>query len=79
MLYQDGDEILVDAPETKSVDTTGAGDIFATAFFVRYCQTQDAREAVQFANQVAADSITRPGLAGAPSKKDISNLIIEVE
>ncbi len=79
MLYQDGNEILVDAPETKTLDTTGAGDVFASAFFIRFCQTQDALEAVQFANQVAANSITRAGLAGAPSKKDISNLIIEVK
>lgn len=79
MLYKDGQAHLVDTPKVDEIDSTGAGDIFAAAFFIQLYQTQDALEAVQFANLVAAQSVTRYGLAGAPSKEDLYNLTIEVE
>jgi len=45
------------------VDTTGAGDIFASAFLVRLFQTGgNPMEAARFANEIAALSITVVGL-----------------
>ena len=59
-----GDEICnIPAPQVKEVEPTGAGDIFATAFLVKYQQTNgDHREAGRFANMVASQSVTRIGL-----------------
>ena len=55
------------APPEAEVDPTGAGDVFAAAFFVNYYETGDAWASARFANHVAAWSVTRVGLAGVPS------------
>jgi sugar/nucleoside kinase (ribokinase family) len=53
------------APTVKAVDLTGAGDVFAAAYLVRLFQTGgDAWDAAEFANRVAACSVTRSGLLG---------------
>jgi len=57
----------VPAPEVTEVDPTGAGDVFAAAFFTRLHETQSPSAAAEFANRIAAVSVTRPGLAGIPS------------
>ena len=46
------------APSVKEVNPTGAGDIFATAFFIRLYQTKgNAWEAAEYANRIAALSV----------------------
>jgi sugar/nucleoside kinase (ribokinase family) len=77
-LYLEGHEHHLPAPTVAQKDPTGAGDIFAAAFFVRFNDTQDPLDAVNYANQVAADSVTRSGLAGAPGWEDLYNITIEV-
>ena len=77
-LFLEGRQHDFTAPSVIEKDATGAGDIFATAFFVRYFDTQDPLDAVNYANQVAADSVTRSGLASAPSREDLYNITIEV-
>jgi len=59
-----------------SVDPTGAGDIFAAAFFVRLWQTDDPWQAAEFANSVAALSVDRSGWASTPTAAEIG-LILE--
>jgi sugar/nucleoside kinase (ribokinase family) len=44
----------------QAVDATGAGDTFATAFFIRLYETRDPWEAARFANLLAARSVTQP-------------------
>lgn len=60
-----GDEVRsIPAPKVKTIDTTGAGDIYATAFLVRLHQTDgDPWEAARFANDIAAQSVTASGLS----------------
>jgi sugar/nucleoside kinase (ribokinase family) len=51
----------VPAPSVIEVDPTGAGDVFAAAFFVRLRNGDDPIEAARFANSIAAQSVTRRG------------------
>ena len=75
-LYWQGEVLHFNAPEVPEVDPTGAGDIFAAAFFIRLYQTRgDPIEAARFATRLAADSVTRPGLAGAPSTEHLFTLL----
>jgi sugar/nucleoside kinase (ribokinase family) len=60
------------------VDATGAGDIFAAAFFIRLHTTRDPWEAARFATQLAAYSVTRPGLEGVPTQEEIDACMVEV-
>jgi sugar/nucleoside kinase (ribokinase family) len=53
-------------PRTE-VDPTGAGDVFAAAFFIHYYETRDPWASARFANEVAAVSVTRAGLEGVPT------------
>ena len=78
-LYTQGNETNFPAPEVALVEETGAGDIFAAAFFVRLSTERDPFEAVRFANLVAADSVTREGLSSAPTEETLYNLIREVQ
>lgn len=59
-----------------SIDPTGAGDVFAAAFFVRLWQTGDPWKAAGFANAVAALSVERSSWAGTPTPAEI-DLILE--
>jgi sugar/nucleoside kinase (ribokinase family) len=61
---------LVPATPTREVDPTGAGDIFAAVFFVRFQATGDPWEAADLANLIAAGSVSKPGLAGTPTRAE---------
>ena len=62
-VFQGDDVCQMPAPQVVEVEPTGAGDIFATAFLVKYQQTNgDYREAGRFANIVASQSVTHVGL-----------------
>ena len=64
--------------DDDGADATGAGDVFAAAFFVRLLETRDPWEAARFANRVAAVSVTRPGLQGIPTPTEVQQCLIEV-
>lgn len=70
-VYVDGRGHHFSAPTVREVDPTGAGDIFAAAFFVRLRCGGDPWVAARFANCVAARSVTRVGLAGTPDPDEI--------
>lgn len=77
-LYWHGDVRRFLAPKTQEVDPTGAGDIFAAAFFTRLYSTRDPWESARLANHLAAASITRPGLDGIPTAEEVEAGIVEV-
>ncbi len=77
-LYWNGDLRSFRAPAVQEVDATGAGDIFATAFFIRYHQTRDPWEAARFANLLAAQSVTRYGLDAIPTPDEIKSCLVEI-
>jgi sugar/nucleoside kinase (ribokinase family) len=66
------------APQVEECNDTGAGDIFATAFFYRHFQTKNPWEAARFATQLAAISVTRTGLDSVPTVDEIKNQTIEI-
>jgi len=78
VLYWNGDRRRFRAPEVDEVDATGAGDVFATAFFIRLLKTRDPWESARFATQIASRSVTRVGLAGIPTSQEIEESIMEV-
>jgi hypothetical protein len=77
-VYWNGDVRRFRAPQVKEIDSTGAGDIFAAAFFVRLYLTRDPWESVRFANLIAAVSITRQGFDGIPTPEEIQEYLVEV-
>jgi len=77
-LYWHGDQRRFRAPEMQEVDATGAGDIFAAAFFIRLQLTRDPWEAARFATQLSAYSVTRVGLEGVPTAEEIQACMVEV-
>lgn len=78
VLYWHGDRRRFRAPVVEEVDATGAGDIFAAAFFARLHRTRDPWEAARFATNLAAYSVTRVGLKGIPTQREIEICLMEV-
>lgn len=77
-VYWHNDARFFYAPEVKYVDDTGAGDIFAAAFFYRYLYTKDPWEAGRFAVLLASWSVTRSHLDSIPTPEEISKAKIEL-
>ena len=77
-LFWNGDSRRFLPPAVAEVDPTGAGDIFAAAFFTRLLNTRDPWEAARFANRIAAISVTRPGMAGVPSPDEVRTCLMEL-
>ncbi|GJQ51448.1 MAG: hypothetical protein HKUEN02_02950 [Anaerolineaceae bacterium] len=78
VLYWNGDRRRFRALEVDEVDATGAGDIFAAAFFIRLARTRDPWEAARFATLLASHSVTRVGLDGIPTQAEIESCLMEV-
>lgn len=78
VLFWNGDRRRFRAPEMTEVDATGAGDVFAAAFFVRLLKTRDPWEATRFATLVASRSVARVGLGGIPTPGEIEECTLEV-
>jgi ribokinase len=75
LLLQKGEYTMVRAPVVKAVDTTAAGDTFNGALAVALVEGLAMTDAVQFACNAAAISVTRPGAqASIPYRKEVLNL-----
>ena len=61
------------AQQVRVVDPTGAGDLFAAAFFVHYQQSGDPWDSARFAVCLASHSVTRTGLDGLPTPAEIES------
>jgi 1D-myo-inositol 3-kinase len=71
-VFTKGQSIQVPAPAVTLVEPTGAGDIFASTFFVALQRGDTPRQAAVFANCIASQSVTRPQLEGLPMPDDIA-------
>ncbi|GAB4468978.1 MAG: PfkB family carbohydrate kinase [Anaerolineae bacterium] len=74
-LYVQGKAQHVPAPQVTELDPTGAGDIFAAAFFSRLKATGNPLRAARFATYLASDSVTRAGPESLPSAETISRAL----
>lgn len=70
-VYWGGHARRFPAPSVPEVDPTGAGDIFAAAFFITLRETGDAWESARFAAVLASASVTRDGLDSIPKPAEI--------
>ena len=62
---------------TEVVDTTGAGDVWAAAFAIRFMETRNVAEAGRFASAAGAICVSRRGLRGVPeSRKEIEQMLV---
>ena len=77
-LYWNGDLRRFRSPPLEEVDATGAGDIFAAAFFWRLYVTRDPWAAARFATHLASFSVKRRSLDGIPTKEEIQTCLVEV-
>jgi len=72
-LLTDSKEIAyVPARSVKPKDTTAAGDAFTAGLAVALTENKELEEAVHFANDVAALSVTKPGAqTSLPTRKEV--------
>lgn len=61
----------VDAFPVEEVDPTGAGDVFAAAYLVRFSETQDVMLSARFASCAASFCVEKQGTLGIPSRADV--------
>ena len=64
---------LTEAPAmpARVVDLTGAGDVFAAAFFIRYAETSDPTQAARFAHAAAACAIEGHGTSAIANRATV--------
>ena len=61
----------VPAFSAREVDPTGAGDVFAAAFFLEFRRSKSPLEAARFAAAAAAFLIEKPGVDGLASEAEV--------
>jgi hypothetical protein len=70
-VYYQGNSQRIPAYQANEVDPTGAGDVFATGFLIRYHETHDPYSAAQFANCVASFVVEGPGISTIPVRSQV--------
>lgn len=76
-VLNEGQAVAIPPRPAQMIDPTGAGDVFAAAFFIRFHETGDWRHAAYFANVTASLSIERPGAEGAPYRHEVEAYIAQ--
>ena len=73
-VFDAGSESRIEAISVKEIDPTGAGDVFAAAFLIRFSETTDPIESATFASIAAGISVSARGVQAIPDKKAIESL-----
>jgi sugar/nucleoside kinase (ribokinase family) len=73
VVWHDGRQDTQPAFEVEEVDPTGAGDVFATAFLIRYGESQDPLDAAEFANCAASFIVEGRGTAVLPTRERVEH------
>jgi sugar/nucleoside kinase (ribokinase family) len=79
-VYYGGEHADLPGYKVHAVDLTGAGDVFAAAFFIRATdRSASAITATRYANAVAALSLRGIGPAGVPTAKEVDEFLKTAE
>ena len=70
-IYEFGSCVDVDPVPNTEVDPTGAGDVYACSFMIRYMETKDSLKSANFASLVAGLSVRSYGTEGLPDQSII--------
>ena len=76
-VYSNGECRSFKPPEVDEIDSIGAGDIFAAAFFIEFNSNHNPWEAARFATYLAANSVTRLGIQGVPTPDEVESFTTE--
>ena len=76
-VFRDGQCWTVPPRPSHPVDPTGAGDIFAAAFFIRFYETENLWQSARFANVTASMAIERRGVAEAPNRDEVESYLAQ--
>lgn len=68
-VYHRGEPRLIPVEARREVDATGAGDIFAAAYFIHFQASRDPWASAEEANQIAARSVDERGLLGITAQR----------
>ena len=74
-LWEGDEHFFLPVEPQPERDATGAGDIFAAAFFAMLFASGKPKVALRFAACLASVSVLRAGLASVPSLEEISNCL----
>jgi sugar/nucleoside kinase (ribokinase family) len=72
VLFVNGERHMVPPAPAVEVEPTGAGDVFAAAFLVRYNAGGDPYEAASYAAVAGALTVEAPGIAGVPTAERVA-------
>lgn len=72
VLFVNGERHVVPPASAVEVEPTGAGDVFAAAFLIRYDATGDPWEAAASAAVAGALTVEAPGIAGVPTAEQVA-------
>ena len=70
-VYYQGETFEIPVKTMEEIDPTGAGDIFAAAFFIEYHRTNDFVKAARFANACGSLSVGQIGVDGTPGSEEV--------
>ncbi len=76
-VIENGRVIRIPAFPASEVDPTGAGDVFAAAFFLEFRRSDSPLEAARFAAAAAAFLVEKPGIAGVVSEAAVRGRMSE--
>jgi len=76
-VFNCGSRMAVPPRPSKPIDPTGAGDVFAAAFFIRLYETGDLWRSARFANVTASMAIERSGPEGCPTRQEVEAYLVE--
>lgn len=74
-VYQYGLATAIPPRQAREVDPTGAGDVFAASFLIRYAETRDPFLAARFANITASMSVEAPGMDAIPERAEVERWV----